>query len=111
MPPGPEGLPGSYPVRVGRDGGRIDLPSDLTLDEAIRINEEGQRYDGIDRIDQDGTAYFTGDGTAIMREMMGYDCRVLKLEETEARAAEVGVRFRELVKKHQSFTPLLHDNS
>lgn len=99
--PGPGGLPGGYPVRVDRDGGRIALPSDLTLDEAIRINEEGQRFDGIDRIDQDGTAYFTEDAAAIMREMMGYDCQMLRLEETEARATELGVRFRELAKKHQ----------
>ncbi len=99
--PGPSGLPGGYPVRVDGSGGKVVLPSDLTLEEAIRINEEGQRYDGIDRIDPDGTVQFTENAVSIMKEMLGYDCRVMKLEETEERAKELGARFREFASKYQ----------
>jgi len=44
---------------VDRNGGTVTLPPDLNLEEAVRINEEGQRFDGIERIDEDGTVHFT----------------------------------------------------
>jgi hypothetical protein len=97
--PGPGGLPGGYPVRVDRNGGKVILPKDLTLEQAISINEEGQRYDGIDRIDQDGTVYYTEKSVGIMKEMLGYECKVMKLEETEAQSKELGSRFKEFAEK------------
>lgn len=99
--PGPSGLPGGYPVRVDAKGGTVILPKDLTLEEAIRINEEGQRADGIDRIDQDGTTHFTDNAALIMKEMLGYDCKVLKLGEAEERAKELTFKFKEFGKKHK----------
>jgi hypothetical protein len=97
--PGPSGLPGGYPVRVDRNGGKVILPKDLTLEEAVGINEEGQRYDGIDRIDQNGTVHITEKSIAIMKEMLGYDCKVMQLEETEAQSKELGSRFKEFAEK------------
>ena len=97
--PGPGGLPGGYPVRVDRDGGKVILPKGLTLEEAIGINEEGQRYDGIDRIDPDGSVHYTEKSVGIMKEMLGYDCKVMKLEETEAQSKELGAKFKEFAEK------------
>jgi len=99
--PGPSGLPGGYPVRVNRNGGKVILPKGLTLDEAIRINEEGQRYDGIDRIDQDGTVHYAEKSVAIMKEMVGYDCNMMKLEETEEQSRELGRKFKEFAEKYK----------
>jgi hypothetical protein len=99
--PGPSGLPGGYPVRVDRNGGIVILPKGLALDEAIRINEEGQRFDGIDRIDQDGTVHYTEKSVAIMKEMLDYDCKVMKLEETEAQSEELGRKFKEFTEKYR----------
>ena len=99
--PAPSGLPGGYPVRIGAEGGKVVLPSDLTLEEAIRINEEGQRFDGIEKIDEDGTVHFTANSVAIVREMIGYDCKVMKLNETEERSKELGSKFKEFAKRHQ----------
>jgi hypothetical protein len=99
--PGPSGLPGGYPVRVDRNGGKVILPKGLTLDEAIRINEEGQRYDGIDRIDQDGTVHYAKKSVAIMKEMVGYDCNMMKLEETEEQSRELGRKFKEFAEKYK----------
>ena len=73
----------------------------MTLEEAIRINEEGQRYDGIERIDPDGTTHITDKAVAIMKEMIGYECKAMKLEETEERARELGAKFKEFAKKYQ----------
>jgi hypothetical protein len=88
-------------VRVDRNGGDVILPKGLTLEEAIRINEDGQRYDGIDRIDEDGTVHYTESSVAIMKEMLGYDCKVMKLEETEAHSEELGHKFKEFAAKYQ----------
>jgi hypothetical protein len=71
----------------------------LTLEEAIGINEEGQRYDGIDRIDRDGTVHYTEKSVSIMKEMLGYDCKVMKLQETEAQSKELDNRFKEFAEK------------
>ena len=92
--PGPAGLPGGYPVRVDASGGTVVLPKDLTLEEAIRINEEGQRYDGIDGIEADGTVHYVGEKMAIMKEMIGYECETMKLEETEERYRELDRKFK-----------------
>jgi hypothetical protein len=98
--PGPAGLPGGYPVRVDRNGGSVILPKDLMLEEAIRINEDGQRYDGIERIEDDGTVHYTESSVAIMKEMLGYDCNVMKLGDTEAQSEELGRKFREFAGKY-----------
>ena len=99
--PGPAGLPGGYPVRVNRNGGSVILPKDLMLEEAIRLNEDGQRYDGIERIEDDGTVHYTESSIAIMKEMLGYDCKLMKLEDTEAQSEELGRKFKEFAGKYQ----------
>ena len=99
--PGPSGLPGGYPVQVDRNGGRVVLPKGLTMEEAIRINEEGQRYDGIDKIDEDGNATYTNKSVEIMKKMVGYDCKVMKLEDTEEQSEELGRKFKEFAAKYK----------
>ncbi len=99
--PGPAGLLGGYPVRVDAKGGKVVLPADLTLEKAIRINEEGQRFDGIERIDDDGTTYLTENAVAIVREIVGYECKVLKLNEAEERSKELSRKFKELANRHR----------
>ncbi|MGD2186216.1 MAG: hypothetical protein PVI71_08815 [Desulfobacterales bacterium] len=98
--PGPAGLPGGYPVRVDRNGGQVVLPKGLTLEQAVDINAEGQRYDGIDEIDQNGNVRYTEKSAAIIKKMLGYECKAMKLEESEAQAKELGRRFKEFAEKH-----------
>ena len=97
--PGPSGLPGGYPVQVDKNGGRVILPKGLTIEEAVRINEEGQRYDGIERIEPDGTVHYAEKSIAIMKEMVGYECKVMKIEESEARSNEINLKFGEFAAK------------
>jgi len=99
--PGPSGLPGGYPVQVDRNGGRVVLPKGLTIEEAVRINEEGQRYDGIDKIDEDGTVTYAEKSAEIMKKMVGYDCKVMKLEETEEQSKELGQKFMKFTEKYK----------
>jgi hypothetical protein len=92
--PAPNGLPGGYPVLVGRDGGVIDLDASLTIEEAIRINEAGQHADGIAHIDDEGTVTFTEPEMAVMKRMLGYECRTMKLSESAEWAHELDGKYR-----------------
>ena len=57
--PAPGGRPGGYPVRVSRAGVELDLPEGLDESAAVALNERAARWDGIDRIEDDGTIVFT----------------------------------------------------
>jgi hypothetical protein len=92
--PGPNGLPGGYPVSVDRQGVSVVLPDDLSMGAALEINEAGLRLDGIEKIDTEGTVYFTEESMAILKETLGYECRQMPLAEVEYRAQELRDRYR-----------------
>ncbi len=93
--PAPGGLAGGYPVRVRRERLEpVPIPG-LELEEAIALNESAHRFDGIERIEDDGTAVFTDSTAGIMREELGYDCPRLTVAEADVRAEELIARFRE----------------
>lgn len=93
--PAPGGLPGGYPVRVGRDGGTVDLADTITLDEAIAVNTACQRADGIESIDENGTVRFAEPEMAVMKRLLGYECTHMKLEESAEWADELGRKYEE----------------
>lgn len=98
--PGPAGLPGGYPIDVG--GGKIvvsEIP-DLSLDEAISINERSHRFDGIETIEEDGSVVFTEESAAVMRDALGYEGKTLRPAEAADRAAELSKRFNEYARQH-----------
>ena len=96
---GPRGLPGGYPVRVQRSGVDVFLPQGITLDEAVRINEDAQRGDGIDRIGDDGTVFYTDKVVRIMKEVLNYDLKPLRFDEIDERCDELVACFRTLANK------------
>jgi hypothetical protein len=57
--PAPAGRPGGYPLRIG--GGRIalDLPPSIDEEQAVAINSRAARWDGLERVEPDGTLVFT----------------------------------------------------
>ena len=97
--PGPNGLPGSYPCRLGEDGAEVVLPG-ISLDEAIRVNEAGGRFDGIERIKADGTVVYMDENVQYMREVVGYECKELKPKDSEERAHELESLLKKLYEKH-----------
>lgn len=97
--PGPNGLPGAYPVRLGRDLVEVVLPDDISLDEAIAINEEGNRFDGVERIEDDGTIIITETSHRIMRDMLGYDVKKFNVRDSKELAGQLGKAFRSYGKK------------
>ncbi len=80
------------------------FPQGLTLEEAIRINEDGQRLDGIEQIDNDGTVYFTERNMAILKEVLGYECRRMPLAEVEGWARELRAKYLELLHRVRAQT-------
>ena len=98
--PGPNGLPGGYPVRFDGLSPTVVLPNGLSLEDAIKINERGQRADGIESIAADGTVRFTSREMAVMTDMIGYRCEVMPLSECEQWAQELGSKYIVFARKH-----------
>jgi len=98
--PGPNGLPGGYPLIVGRSGVQLAPIEGLTLAEAIAINERSHRFDGIERIEADGTVVFCPAAADMLRLELGYDCDRLVPDQSEERAKELMARFRAYAERH-----------
>lgn len=94
--PGPRGLPGGYPVRLSQQGVEVVLPHDITLEEAVRLNEAGQRAEGVERIEEDGTVVLTDAARAVLKEVVGADCARIPLDDCWQVARELGAKLREL---------------
>ncbi len=76
----PDGLPGGYPARVGNGEIHLDLPDGLDRARAVAINDSAARWDGIDRIEADGTVVYTEASRAAMAEI-GYQCEAITFDE------------------------------
>jgi hypothetical protein len=98
--PGPNGLPGAYPARLSAEGAEVILPG-ITLKEAIRINEEGAKIDGIEKVKDDGTVVYIDENVEYMRQVVGYNCKELKLEESEEQAKELNRGLKRLYEKYK----------
>jgi hypothetical protein len=61
--PGPNGLPGGYPCRLSARGCEVYLPQEISLDKAVEVNVQGARFDGIEKIEPDGTLVRTDGST------------------------------------------------
>lgn len=97
--PGPEGLPGGYPVRLTSEGAKVVLPAELTLEEAVEINKDGQTRDGVESIKPDGTVVFTKSVRDVTRRVLGYDCAELRPADAAVRAKELKELFDAFVRK------------
>lgn len=96
--PGVGEMPGGVPVRITSKGAEMILPEDLTLEEARRINEEGMRMDGIERVENDGTVIFTEQAIRLLREILHLDWERMKLSEAEEMARELVSAYKKLEK-------------
>ncbi len=98
--PGPNGLPGGYPVRVDSQGVQLALPEGLSREAAIRLNQAGLACDGIERIEENGTVYFTEKEATIYKTLFGYECQRMPLHEVEHWARELSSRYQALAKEY-----------
>lgn len=84
----PMGLPGGYPAVVGSGRIELRLPPDLDEAEAVAINDRAARFDGIERIEPDGTVVYTADAGAAM-ESLGYRCEAVDFDGLARRCDEL----------------------
>ena len=97
--PAPGGLPGGYPVVIR--GGEIRLARipGLSREDAIAVNEASHPFDGIERIEPDGTVVFCPEDAAVLQDLLGYNSDKLKPMEAPDRADELMAKFREFFHK------------
>jgi len=95
LAPSPEGLIGGYPVRINARGAKAILPKELTLKQATKINEDAERFDGIEKIKADGTIVYTDKTYSAMKEL-GYDCKELPFDDIESRSKELEMLINKL---------------
>ena len=97
--PGPDGLPGGYPVQVSDAGIQLDLPDVLPVERAIEINSRSHRFDGIERIEGDGTVVFTEKMRSSLNELIGFSLERMNPAEAEQHATELIARFHEFARE------------
>ena len=91
----PVGLPGGYPAIIGSGRVNLRLPPDLSEDEAVAINDRAARFDGIERIEADGTVVYTAEARAAM-ENLGYCCEAVEFDDLGERCEELRDLYRRL---------------
>ena len=104
--PAPNGLPGGYPVRLSAKGVEVVLPEEITLEEAIKINLESLKREGIEEIKEDGTLVSTEEGYEINKEILGVDLREVKFADMEDVSKEVILALRKAAEKYNAFVPV-----
>ncbi|MCD5980294.1 hypothetical protein [Pseudomonas quasicaspiana] len=92
--PGPNGLPGGYPVRVGLGQVLLALPYGVSRSDAIAVNQSGQRQDGISAVHADGSVDFESENMAVMEALLGFTVSNLKLQDVHQYAAELGHKYK-----------------
>jgi hypothetical protein len=92
--PGPNGLPGGYPIKLSADGVEVFLPEGLSIEEAIRINNEAQVFEGVESIEDDGTVVLTDKSAAIFKKVLDFDCKVYTVQDCEAKTKELDEKFK-----------------
>jgi len=97
--PAPNGLPGGYPVLLSKNGAELALPEGITKEEAIKINEESNKIDGIERIEEDGTVVYADYTHQILKEMLNFDHPTFKAEDSLDVAFELMAKYREFAAK------------
>ncbi|HKK08306.1 MAG TPA: hypothetical protein VKA44_05420, partial [Gemmatimonadota bacterium] len=98
--PSPGGLPGGYPVLAGGGDVRPAPIEELSLEEAVALNERSHRFDGIEAIEEDGTVVLADRVADAMREALGFDCPRLAPDEAAERGRELSGRFRAYAERH-----------
>lgn len=105
--PGPEGLPGGYPVEIDRNGARVVLPADISLERALAINQAGQRAEGIETIEFNGSLRLTETAREVLSDVFGITAASISPEDAGAFAGELDERFRELASRYGIHPPEL----
>ncbi|MBA7641748.1 hypothetical protein ES703_49433 [subsurface metagenome] len=104
--PGPNGLIGGYPFRIGAKGVKIELPEGVTMEQAIKINADAAKFEGVEEIKDDGTLVVTDEAYEIAKKLLGVECRQIQVKDTADWAKELLAAFKRLGDKYQAPVPV-----
>lgn len=90
--PAPGGLPGGYPVRLSRGRVELELPPRLDLADAVALNERAAAFDGIERVEPDGTVVFTPAVAEGSERLLGLRLERVRPDEMDDVAGELAAR-------------------
>ncbi|WP_416460820.1 NAD-dependent epimerase/dehydratase family protein [Rubrivivax gelatinosus] len=94
--PGPQGCVGGYPVLVGQGRVSLDLSDAVQRSDAERVNEAGQRLEGIESIGEDGEIRFTDRNMDVMHRILGYRHSRMHVDDVDDFADELQARYQAL---------------
>lgn len=97
--PAPAGLAGGYPLLVSTGGIRLAPIEGLPHEQAVAINEASHRFDGIERIESDGTVVFCREDVEVLRETLGYEANSLKPGDADGEAEELAAKLHEFARE------------
>jgi len=100
--PGPNGLPGGYPIRINAEGVDVVLPQGVSLEKAVEINMGGLRMEGVEALKEDGTVVITDEAVSIIKELYEIDLKQIPLADMEQIGNEISAIKKKLVQKHSS---------
>jgi hypothetical protein len=99
--PGPAGLTGGYPVYVDINGVRPLFPKDVSKDEINKIMKKGLEVDGVQKVDNKGTVYFTEDCQHLMSTYLGIDRKTMKIDECHDMTMELLSGYKKLDEEYK----------
>jgi len=99
--PGPNGLPGGYPIRLSAKGVEVVLPEGVTLEQAVKINTDAMKCEGMEEIKDDGTMVFTEEAYKAYKEIFGISLREIKFADVEEAAKEFAAVSNKLIEKYK----------
>ena len=102
--PGPNGMIGGYPIRIGAKGVEVVLPEGLTMEEATRINVRGMNGEGVEEIKKDGSLVLTDEAYKLGKELLGVSWKEIKIADIEDYVKEGLKAYKKLAEKYK--TPL-----
>jgi len=100
--PGPNGLIGGYPVRLSAKGVEVVLPDGITMEQAIKINTDGIKHEGVEEMKDDGTLVITDEAYKITKEIFGVAHREFRFADTEEQSKEIISAYKRLAEKHKA---------
>jgi len=71
----------------------------MPKEEAIKINNEAQVFDGVELIEDDGTIVLTDKAAAIFKKLLDFDCKSYTVKDCEAKARELLEKFKKWAAK------------
>jgi len=90
------GLPGGFPVCLSSLGAEVCPPDGLNQEDIVRINTEGMKIEGVEKIKNDGTVIFTKQERRWIKEGLGLNWEKMPLSRVKEMAYELYSAYREL---------------